>query len=62
MTSNNKAVSEGWTAILLAGQRPGPDALARAFGTHYKALIEVGAMPMVTRVAQTLLASPLIAR
>ncbi len=62
MTSNDKAASEGWTAILLAGQRPGPDALAQAFGVKYKALINVGGMPMVTRVAQTLLTSPLIAR
>ncbi len=46
---------EGWTAIVLAGQRPGPDPLATAFGTEYKALVEIGGMPMVRHVVDTLL-------
>ena len=44
-----------WTAILLAGQRPGIDPLAAAFGQTAKALVEVGGQPMVSRVARTLL-------
>ncbi len=51
-----------WTALLLAGQRPGPDALAQAFGVELKALIEVDGAPMLARVAATLLACPEIAR
>ncbi len=49
------ATSRGWTAIILAGQRPGSDALAVAFGQTYKALIPVGGQPMVARVTATLL-------
>ena len=52
----------GWTAILLAGQRPGPDPLAQAFGQQWKALIPVDGEAMLSRVAQTLLSSPSIAR
>jgi 2-C-methyl-D-erythritol 4-phosphate cytidylyltransferase len=51
-----------WTAIVLAGQRPGVDRLAEAFGETYKALIKVGGRPMVARVVDTLLAVPGIAR
>lgn len=47
------------TALLLAGQRPGPDRLA---GDGLKALVPVAGRPMVARVAQTLLACPAIAR
>ena len=49
-----------WTAIILAGQRPGVDPLASAFGETYKALVPVGGKPMVARVVETLLSSPLI--
>ncbi len=52
----------GWTALLLAGSRPGRDPFAEANGTDLKALIPVGGMPMVRRVAETLLESPEISR
>ena len=52
----------GWTAILLAGQRPGVDPLAQAFGERWKALVRVDGEAMLSRVAKTLLASPSIAR
>jgi GTP:adenosylcobinamide-phosphate guanylyltransferase len=45
----------GWTAIVLAGQRPGIDPLATAFGETYKAVIPVAGVPMLARVACTLL-------
>jgi GTP:adenosylcobinamide-phosphate guanylyltransferase len=48
-----------YTALLLAGQRPGPDRLA---GNGLKALIPVAGRPMVARVAETLLACPSIDR
>lgn len=51
-----------WTALLLAGQRPGIDPLAAHFGETWKALVEVGGEPMLSRVARTLLASPSIDR
>jgi GTP:adenosylcobinamide-phosphate guanylyltransferase len=46
----------GLTALLLAGRRPGTDALAASRGETLKALIPVAGRPMVTRVAETLLA------
>ncbi|MDT0575320.1 nucleotidyltransferase family protein [Croceicoccus sp. F390] len=46
-----------WTAIVLAGQRPGTDPLAQAFGEHWKALVKVGGQPMLDRVLRTLLGS-----
>jgi molybdopterin-guanine dinucleotide biosynthesis protein A len=52
----------GWTAILLAGQRPGIDPLARAFGESRKALVKVAGEAMLSRVAKTLLAAPAIGR
>lgn len=52
----------GWTAILLAGARPGADALAEAQGVASKAQILVAGVPMITRVAETLLACPAVAR
>jgi GTP:adenosylcobinamide-phosphate guanylyltransferase len=52
----------GWTALLLAGQRPGPDRLATHFGEQWKALVDIGGEPMLSRVARTLLASPSVAR
>lgn len=51
-----------WTAILLAGQRPGADPLAQAFGETHKALVRIDGEAMLSRVARTLLASPSIAR
>ncbi|MGF7148388.1 HAD superfamily phosphoserine phosphatase-like hydrolase [Sphingomonas zeicaulis] len=49
-----------WTAILLAGQRPGVDPLARAFGGVAKAEVPVLGRPMIAYVVETLLASPSI--
>jgi CTP:molybdopterin cytidylyltransferase MocA len=55
-------MSGGWTAILLAGQRPGVDPLASVFGQTWKALVPVGGQAMLSRVAGTLLTSPSIDR
>lgn len=41
-------------AIILAGQRPGPDALCDHAGVAFKADIPVGGIPMVDRVAAAL--------
>ena len=46
-----------YTAIVLAGSRPGRDAFAEQFGTDLKALIPVGGEPMVARPVKALLAS-----
>jgi GTP:adenosylcobinamide-phosphate guanylyltransferase len=46
-----------WTALVLAGSRPRPDAFAQSFGSDLKALIAVGGVAMVRRVTDTLLAS-----
>lgn len=43
-----------WTAIILAGQRPGVDPLAAHFGAAYKALVPVAGVPMLTHVVRTL--------
>ncbi len=48
--------------MLLAGERPGGDPLAGAFGLKAKALIPVAGEPMFGRVVATLLATPDIAR
>lgn len=53
---------QGWTAILLAGQRPGVDPLADHFGQRWKAQVPVAGEAMLSRVAKTLLATPGIAR
>lgn len=47
-----------WTAIVLAGSRPGTDPFAAAHGTDLKALIPVGGVPMVSRPVNALLMSP----
>jgi GTP:adenosylcobinamide-phosphate guanylyltransferase len=46
-----------WTAIVLAGSRPGRDAFAEQFGTDLKPLIPVDGEPMVRRPVRALLAS-----
>ena len=51
-----------WTALLLAGSRPGTDPFAQAHGTDLKALIPVGGVPMVARPAAALLAAPEVER
>lgn len=52
----------GWTALVLAGQRPGVDPLAAAFGREAKALIPVAGEPMLSRVLHALAKTPEIAR
>jgi GTP:adenosylcobinamide-phosphate guanylyltransferase len=52
----------GWTAIVLAGSRPGTDPFAAKHGTDLKALIPVGGIPMVRRPVDALLQSPEIDR
>ncbi len=52
----------GWTAIVLAGQRPGVDPLAAHFGEAWKALVPIAGVPMVTRVVETLASVPEISR
>ncbi|HXH15138.1 MAG TPA: nucleotidyltransferase family protein [Sphingomonas sp.] len=46
-----------WTALVLAGSRPGIDRFAEAHGTDLKALIPIGGMPMVARPVAALLGS-----
>src|SRR3990170_1166388 len=50
-----------WTAVLLAGSRPGTDPFAASHGTDLKALIPVAGEPMVRRPVRALLAGPNIA-
>lgn len=47
-----------WTAIVLAGSRPGVDPFAAEHGTDLKALIPVGGVPMVARPVAALLQAP----
>ena len=49
-----------WTAILLAGSRPGRDEFAAEFGAELKALIPILGEPMVVRPARALLESQAI--
>ncbi|RIX32311.1 NTP transferase domain-containing protein [Sphingomonas edaphi] len=51
-----------WTALVLAGSRPGRDAFAQAHGTDLKALIPVGGVPMVARPVTALLKADEISR
>ncbi len=51
-----------YTAIILAGQRPGIDPLAQHFGATWKALVPVCGAPMLTHVLATLDASADVAR
>jgi GTP:adenosylcobinamide-phosphate guanylyltransferase len=53
---------QGWTALVLAGQRPGVDRLAAHFGREAKALIPVAGTPMLARVLRALADTPQIAR
>ena len=52
----------GWTAVVLAGSRPGIDPFAAAHGTDLKALIPVVGVPMVRRPVEALLASPQVSQ
>lgn len=49
-----------WTAVVLAGSRPGRDVFAQAHGTDLKALIPVAGVPMVARPVGALLRSSTI--
>lgn len=51
-----------WTALLLAGSRPGVDPFAEAHGTDLKALIPVAGVAMVARPAAALLSAPEVTR
>jgi GTP:adenosylcobinamide-phosphate guanylyltransferase len=51
-----------WTAVVLAGSRPGRDPFAEQFGTDLKALIPVGGEPMVRRPVRALLESGAIGK
>lgn len=51
-----------YTAIVLAGSRPGRDLFAAQFGTDLKALIALGGEPMVRRPVRALLESAGISR
>jgi GTP:adenosylcobinamide-phosphate guanylyltransferase len=57
---NNAA--PGWTALVLAGQRPGIDPVAAHFGLEAKAMIPVAGEPMLSRVLRALAAAPDVAR
>ncbi len=49
-----------WTALVLAGSRPGRDEFAESHGTDLKALIPVGGVAMVARPVRALLAAGMI--
>jgi GTP:adenosylcobinamide-phosphate guanylyltransferase len=51
-----------WTAVVLAGSRPGRDDFAAQFGTDMKALIAIGGEPMVRRPVRALLGSKRVGR
>jgi GTP:adenosylcobinamide-phosphate guanylyltransferase len=55
-------IGEAWTAIILAGQRPGVDPLAAHFGETWKALVRISGEPMLTRVIRTVAEVPNIER
>ncbi|HYX46936.1 MAG TPA: nucleotidyltransferase family protein [Sphingomicrobium sp.] len=46
-----------WTAVVLAGSRPGRDSFAEQFGADLKALIPIAGEPMVRRPVRALLKS-----
>ena len=50
------------TALLLAGNRPGVDPLAAAFGASTKALVPIAGETMLSRVARTLVDHPAVGR
>lgn len=53
---------EEFTALVLAGSRPGGDPLARAAGVSHKALAPVAGVAMLTRVVETLRAARAVRR
>lgn len=52
----------GWTALVLAGERPDDDPVGRPFGPGPKALVTVGGRAMVTWVTGVLLSTPGVER
>lgn len=52
----------GWTALLLAGSRPGGDPFAAAHGVAAKALIPVAGEPMIARPVRALLGNARISQ
>lgn len=61
-TGEHQGERRTWTAVLLAGSRPGVDPLASHFQRESKALIPVAGEAMLSRVLRTLLAVPAIDR
>jgi GTP:adenosylcobinamide-phosphate guanylyltransferase len=59
---NETATASPVDALILAGERPGGDPLARAEGARHKATIEIEGRTMLDRVAAALLASPRVGR
>ncbi|MEQ1687185.1 MAG: nucleotidyltransferase family protein [Sphingopyxis sp.] len=55
-------MTKAWTAIILAGQRPGTDPLASHYGEAYKALVRIAGEPMVTHVVRTMYSVPVVGR
>ena len=51
-----------WSAIVLAGQRPGIDPLASIFSQESKACVPISGKPMAAWVIETLLATPQIGK
>jgi GTP:adenosylcobinamide-phosphate guanylyltransferase len=54
--------TNGLSALVLAGSRPGGDSLARHAGVSHKALIEIGGRSMIERVVAALAAVPEVTR
>jgi len=57
-----RTTTAGWTALVLAGERPGGDALAQGLGVPAKALLPLLDEPMLNHVVRSLLATPAIER
>lgn len=53
---------DAYSAVILAGKRPGVDAAAEAGGQTYKALIEIGGAPMILRPLRAVCASKHVKR
>lgn len=51
-----------FTALVLAGQRPGRDALAESSGVSHRCLVPTGGVPMLARVVDALNRSPNVGR
>jgi GTP:adenosylcobinamide-phosphate guanylyltransferase len=61
-TYRSGAPMGNWTALVLAGERPGGDPLAQAMGLPAKALVSVSGEPMLNHVVRSLLDAPQIGR